>query len=168
MCRAEVPVGPIAIGQWADRKPENALRTLFSPFSISVSVTPSLFLYLLYDFYILSYAYIVYNIYVNGWWWWGRKYLISAKSRKSQHRAFCVIKPRPQKLYGLQNVCFHPARPLCRVMVPLGNANRNATHKAKNRLYTYQYTTYVYNIQYIHHVLTVYILCTCGRYFFST
>lgn len=33
MCRTEVPVGPFAIGQWADRKPENALRTLFSPFS---------------------------------------------------------------------------------------------------------------------------------------
>lgn len=40
MCRAEVPVGPFAIGQWADRKPENALRTLFSPFSISANVTP--------------------------------------------------------------------------------------------------------------------------------
>lgn len=144
MCRAEVPVGPFAIGQWADRKPENALRTLFSPFSISAIVTPhrnTLFLSLSFslpDFSTLSFAYIVYNMYIHVYgWWWGRKYLISAKSRKSQHRAFCVIKPRPQKLYGLQNVCFHPARPLCRVMVPLGNANRNATHKAKKRLYTY-------------------------------
>jgi len=152
MCRAEYPVGPFAIGQWADRKPENALRTLFSPFSISASAPLTISLSRpLHDFSTLSYAYIVYNKYVYAWWWWGRKYLISAKSRKSQHRAFCVIKPRPQKLYRLQNVCFHPARPLCHVMVPLGNANRNATHKAKNRLYIYIgtiHTTYVPIIYY--------------------
>lgn len=35
-----------------------------------------------------------------------RKYLISAESRKSQHKAFCVIKPLPQKLYGFTKRSF--------------------------------------------------------------
>lgn len=53
-------------------------------------------------------------------------------------------------------------------MVPLGNANRNATHKAKKRLYTYIGTTYrtrVYTIYDIYYVcIHTYILY--GRCFF--
>jgi len=47
-------------------------------------------------------------------------------------------------------------------MVPLGNANRNATHKAKKRLYTYIGTTYrtrVYTIYDIYYVC-IYIIHT--------
>lgn len=65
-----------------------------------------------------------------------RKYLISAESRKSQHKAFCVIKPLPQKLYGYTKRSFPLySSPGERVMVPLGNANRNAgTRKAEKKI----------------------------------
>lgn len=164
---AVVPAGvPFAIGQWADRKPENALRTLFSPFSLFAashhpfptnsfsllhpSVTSSPFSQTcthVYTTHVRMYR-IYIRIYVRSCTRWrGRKYLISAESRKSQHRAFCVIKPRPQKLYaGYKTfVSTHSTHSpttrasfVCCLMVPLGNANRNATHtrqKIKTRIH---------------------------------
>lgn len=106
---------PFAIGQWADRKPENALRTLFSPFSLSVARRHHPFSHQLFHHSSIPSSlshpsrkrvrthvpYTYTYIYIRSCTRWrGRKYLISAESRKSQHRAFCVIKPRPQKLYA--------------------------------------------------------------------
>lgn len=152
MCRAEVPVEPFAIGQWADRKPENALRTLFSPFSLSAhpcvssplsdafslvrtntnthtsTLTPAQTRALAH---ICMYTRRTYPRR-------GRKYLISAKSRKSQHRAFCVIKPRPQKLYGFTKRLFPPRASFVPRNGSFGECQSKChTYKAKKRIYNF-------------------------------
>lgn len=81
-----------------------------------------------------------------------RKYLISAESRKSQHKAFCVIKPLPQKLYGFTKRSFPLySSPGERVMVPLGNANRNAgTRKAEKKIKTHTRSVQYYIRRFIY------------------
>lgn len=164
MCRAEVPVKPFAIGQWADRKPENALRTLFSPFSLSTRprVPPPLpdafsivraYIYTHTRTHVHTHARIrqhkpahshTHAVYTcRTYARRGRKYLISAKSRKSQHRAFCVIKPCPQKLYGFTKRLFPPRASFVPRNGSFGECQSKChTYKAKKRIYDFFFSFY--------------------------